>query len=192
MPTHPYGEYFDPTPSRALDTPVFLCGFFGTGAPHIGKCIAALAGWPYIDIYENTAHRLEQHRALRGVGFENPDWGAAEEDEILRALARRPCSVVGLPDGHLPTAHVIESLCRRARIVVVKRAWLDLQEAAIWAVEQAPERHPEFIEQPIPDLQTLQALYRTRVPLYARAHETVDATNRSPGVVARALVRRLF
>ena len=114
-----------------------------------------------------------------------------EERVIQRALTRSPCPVIGLSDGHLPTAHIAALIQRQARLVVIKGDWLDAQAALLDEIASTPERLPEFTERPIPDLHSLQLLYRDRATLYRQAEVTIDASKLGPGIAAQYVVRGL-
>ena len=144
-----------------------------------------------MDVYEQTAHKLGEHKAVPHIGTENPAWSIAEERVIQRALTRKPCPVIGLSDGHLPTAHIADLIQRQARLVVIKGDWLQAQEALLDEIAAAPERLPEFAERPIPDLHSLQLLYREREALYRQAEITIDAAKLGASVAAQCVVRGL-
>ncbi len=174
-----------------LSRPLVVCSFFGFGGSAIAKRIAALGGWPHVDVYEQTAHKLGEHKAVPHIGTENPAWSIAEERVIQRALTRKPCPVIGLSDGHQPTAHIADLIQRQARLVVIKGDWLQAQEALLDEIAAAPERLPEFTERPIPDLHSLQLLYREREALYRQAEITIDAAKLGASVAAQCVVRGL-
>ena len=187
----PFGSYYDPSPPVNLSQPLVVCSFFGVGGSAIAKRIAALGGWPHVDVYEQTAHKLGEHKAVPHLGTENPAWSIAEERVIQRALTRSPCPVIGLSDGHLPTPHIAALIQRQARLVVIKGDWLDAQAALLEEIASTPERLPEFTERPIPDLHSLQLLYRDRATLYRQAEVTIDASKLGPGIAAQYVVRGL-
>ena len=187
----PFGSYYDPSPPMNLSRPLVVCSFFGFGGSAIAKRIAALGGWPHVDVYEQTAHKLGEHKAVPHIGTENPAWSIAEERVIQRALTRKPCPVIGLSDGHQPTAHIADLIQRQARLVVIKGDWLQAQEALLDEIAAAPERLPEFTERPIPDLHSLQLLYREREALYRQAEITIDAAKLGASVAAQCVVRGL-
>ena len=150
----------------------------------MAKRVAALGGWPHIDVYEQTAHRLGEHRAIAGISIENPEWSAIEEYMIEKALRERPNAVIGLADGYLPGPRILDLLQRFADIVTIRCGWLELQQRLIDEIDAAPERLPEFMENEIPDLHTLQILQGQRSQLYASAAFTLDASGLAPGIVA--------
>ena len=164
-----------------------VCGFFGCSGSLIAKRIAALAGWPHIDIYEQTAHKLGEHRAISGFSIENPEWSSVEEQVIETALRCRPRPVIGLTDGYLPGSRVLDLLKRFAHIIHIRCDWLDLQQTLLAEIEAEPERLPEFMEHDIPDLHTLQILHRQRTHLYDAAHFTLNATKVAPAIAAQRI-----
>ena len=109
-----------------LSRPLVVCSFFGFGGSAIAKRIAALGGWPHVDVYEQTAHKLGEHKAVPHIGTENPAWSIAEERVIQRALTRKPCPVIGLSTAS--THHIADLIQRQARLVV-KGDWLQALEA---------------------------------------------------------------
>lgn len=163
---------------------MIVCGFFGCGGSNVAKRVAALGGWRHTDVYEHTAHMLGEHRAMAGISLENPEWARAEEQVIERALRSHPHGIIGLTDGYLPDERMLSLMQRCADLVTIRLDWLELQERLLQEIETAPERLPEFMEQEIPDLHTLQILYRYRTPLYENSAITVDAHGLTPGIVA--------
>ena len=150
----------------------------------MAKRVAALGGWPHIDIYEQTAHTLGEHRALSGISLENPDWARHEERLIERAIHGQPHAIIGLTDGYLPDDRILDLIRRCTDVVTIELDWLSLQERLLDEIESEPERLPEFIEQEVPDLHTLQILYKQRAALYAQATIPMDAKGCSPSIVA--------
>ncbi len=157
----------------------------------MAKRMAALGGWAHVDVYEETAHRLGQHRATVGTSFENPDWSLAHERVLESALNRRPVCVIGLADGCIVDERTIDLIRIRADLVMVEATPMMVQERVLAEAELQPERFPEFIEQPIPDLHTLELLYRARRPLYDTATVRLDATQLSPAIAAQRALRAL-
>ena len=183
----PYGSYYDPSPPQNLSRPVAVCGFFGCEGSLVAKRIAALGGWPHIDIYEQTAHKLGEHRAVAGISIENPGWSSVEEDCIERALRTQPHAIVGLTDGFLPPPRTLDLLNRFAHVVHVRWDWLDLQRNLLDELDAEPERFPEFMEHNIPDLHTLQLLHQQREPFYRTADITINATGISQTIAAQRI-----
>ena len=186
--TDPFGTYYDPSPQQNLSRPLVVCGFFGCGASRIAKRVAAPGGWPHVDIYEQTAHKLGEHRALSGISIDNPEWSAIEDTQIETSLRNRPCAVIGLTDGYLPGPRLLDLLKRFAHVVNVQCAWLELQQNLLNEIEAEPERLPEFMEHDIPDLHTLQILHRQRKRLYQAAHITIDASTLAPAIAAQRIM----
>lgn len=157
----------------------------------MAKRMAALGGWGHVDVYEETAHRLGEHRATVGTSMENPDWSVAHERVFEAALNRRPVCIIGLADGCMVDPRTIDLIRIRADLVMVEASPLMAQERVLAAAESQPERFPEFIEQPVPDLHTLELLYRERRPLYETATVRLDATHLSPAIAARRALTEL-
>jgi shikimate kinase len=167
-------------------------GFFGAGGSHVAKRIAALNGWPHVDVYEQTAHRLGVHRAMPGTRTEYPDWSDAEEAVIEQALHQTPFAVVGLTDGYLPPDRLIDLIQRCSDLVIVRVDWMTLQERLLDEVESMPERLPEFMDHAIPDLHTLKILHGERNGFYDTAGLTVDAQGLAPAMVAHRVTESIL
>ena len=187
----PTDGYYDPWPQRKLDRPIAVCSFFGGGGASVAKRLAALGGWRHVDVYEETAHRLGEHRATVGTSMENPDWCATEEQVLESAIARKPAGIIGLTEGCLVDDRTLDLLRFRTHLVMVHIDLLRLQERLLDENDAHPERFPEFTEQPIPDLHTLKLLYTARSPLYEAAALRIDATRVSPAIAARRALEAL-
>ena len=187
----PTDGYYDPWPQCKLDRPIAVCSFFGGGGSSVAKRLAALGGWRHVDVYEETAHRLGQHRAAVGTSMENPDWCDAEERVLESAINRTPAGIIGLTEGCLVDERTIDLLRFRTHLVMVDVDILRLQERLLDENEANPERFPEFTERPIPDLHTLRLLHKERSALYDAAAVRIDATRLSPAVAARRTLKAL-
>ena len=187
----PFGAYYDPNPQHRLDRPLVVCSFFGAGGTAVARRLAALGGWTYVDVYDETAHRLGNHRATSQWNSEHPDWAAAQEAVLTKAIQLQPCSVVGLPDGCTLTPFALNLLRDRSDVLLVDMDWLSLQERLLDEILLYPERHPEFADHPIPDLHTLRLLYTQRAELYRLANLRIDAKDLSVTTMANCALQVL-
>ena len=184
----PFGAYYDPNPQHRLDRPLVVCSFFGAGGNAVARRLAALGGWTYIDVYDETAHRLGNHRATSEWNAEHPDWSTTQEAVLARAIQHEPSPVIGLPDGCTLPTFALDLVRDRTDILLVDMDWLVLQERLLDEILLYPEKYPEFAEQPIPDLHTLRVLYAKRADLYRLANLRIDAKDLSVTTMAsRAL-----
>ena len=158
----------------------------------MAKRIAALNGWPHVDVYEQTAHRLGVHRAMPGTRTENPDWSDAEEAIIEQTLHQTPPVVVGLTDGYLPPTRLIDLIKRCGDLVLVRMDWMTLQEKLLDEVASIPERLPEFMDHEVPDLHTLKILHGKRRQFYDTACLTINAQGLAPAMVAHRVTESLL
>ena len=187
----PFSAYYDPNPQHSLDRPLVVCSFFGAGGNAVARRLAALGGWTYIDVYDETAHRLSNHRASSEWNTEHPDWSSAQEAVLARAIQQEPCPVIGLPDGCLLPSFALDLLRDRCDVLLVDMDWLTLQERLLDEIVQYPEKHPEFADQPIPDLHTLQIMHAKRAGLYGVANLRIEANETSVSTLASRAWRLL-
>src|SRR5688572_14875139 len=160
--------------------PVFLVGFMGVGKTTVGRALARLLDWDFLDLDECIV-------AADGRGI--AEIFAAEGERYFRRLE----------------AGVLASLRGRDRIVVAcgggtyandeSRALIDRIGRAIWI--QLPLG--EALARCVPDsgrpllksVAQAEALYRARLPAYRSAPVRVDATGLDVEAVAARISEKL-
>jgi len=155
---------------------VFLVGFMGAGKTTVGRILARLLGWDFVDLDEIIV-------TAEGRGI--PAIFAQEGEAYFRRLERG----------------VLASLRGRTRLVVAcgggtyandeSRLLIDRMGRAVWVqvpLHQALARCPPGDERPLlKDEFQAEALYRRRLPAYRAAGLHVDAD----GLTAEEVAERI-
>ncbi len=156
--------------------PVFLVGFMGAGKTTVGRALARLIGWDFVDLDE---------LAVAADGRTIPRIFEADGEAFFRRLEGR----------------LIAELRDRSRIVVAcgggtyvqesNRVLIDQIGRAVWIhvpVEQALARCDGSPARPLlKDRAQAEALYRSRLAAYRLAPIRVDAAGLAPEEVAERI-----
>ena len=155
---------------------VFLVGFMGAGKSSVGKVLARLIGWDFVDLDE-----LIVASERRGI----PEIFAREGEAYFRRVERG----------------ILASLRGRTRLIVAcgggtyeneeSRLLIDRMGRAVWIqvpLRQALARCAGGEERPLlKDDAQAEALYRRRLPTYRAAGLHVDADGLSAAEVAERI-----
>ena len=155
---------------------VFLVGFMGAGKSTVGKVLARLIGWDFVDLDE-----LIVASERRGI----PEIFAREGEAYFRRVERG----------------ILASLRGRTRLIVAcgggtyeneeSRLLIDRMGRAVWIqvpLRQALARCAGGEERPLlRDGAQAEALYRRRLPTYRAAGLHVDADGLSAAEVAERI-----
>jgi shikimate kinase len=155
---------------------LFLVGFMGAGKTTVGRILARLLGWDFVDLDEII---------VKAEGRGIPAIFAQEGETYFRRLERG----------------VLASLRGRTRLVVAcgggtyandeSRLLIDRMGRAVWVqvpLHQALARCPPGDERPLlQDESQAEALYRRRLPAYRAAGLHVDAD----GLTAEEVAERI-
>ena len=159
---------------------VFLVGFMGAGKSSVGKVLARLIGWDFVDLDE-----LIVASERRGI----PEIFAREGEAYFRRVERG----------------ILASLRGRTRLIVAcgggtyeneeSRLLIDRMGRAVWIqvpLRQALARCTGGEERPLlKDDAQAEALYRRRLPTYRAAGLHVDADGLSAEEVAERIAGML-
>ncbi len=164
---------------------VLLVGMMGSGKTTVGRALAELTGWPYVDndamVAELSGSPTEELEATHG-GDALHVLEAMVVDRILELAAP---FVAGIP-GSAIASQALRDHLRAGGHVVWLRARLDTLAARIGDGSS----RPFFAGQDV--AKTLALLYAGREPLYAAvAHQIVDVDDLTPEQVAQRILEAL-
>jgi len=157
----------------------------GSGKTTVGRTLAELTGWEYVD---NDAMVAELS------GSTTPElqaWAGGEALHVMEAvvvdriLVKDPPLVAGIPGSAVVSEPLREHLRANGHVV-----WLRARIETLAARIGAGETRPFFAGHDVAD--TLRRLYEGREPLYAAsAHQVVDVDDLDPQQVATEILAHL-
>ena len=147
---------------------VFLIGFMGAGKTTVGRVLARIMGWDFVDLDEEIVGA--EHRSIPQIfAREGEAYFRRREAELLAALRGRTRMVVACGGGtyaHEENRRLIDGMGRSV--------WIRLP------LEVALRRCAGGASRPLlKDESQAEALYRLRLPCYQEAALQVDAAGLS-------------
>jgi shikimate kinase len=165
---------------------VALCGFMAAGKSTVGRTLASVLRWRFIDLDCEVECRSRMHVheifALHG----EPHFREIEADALQRVLqqAETP-TVIALGGGTFVQPKNAETLFRHGARVV----FLELNvEQLLQRCRNAGQRSAENPRPLAADAEAFYALYEQRVPHYRKAELTVNTEGKSADQVAREIM----
>ncbi len=155
---------------------VFLIGFMGAGKTTVGRHLARLLGWDFLDLDEEIVAR--EGRSIPQIfAGEGEAYFRRRETEVLGSLRGRARLVVACGGGTYAQAD--------------SRRLIDRLGPAVWIqvpLEVALRRCAGLSERPLlKDTAQAEALYRRRLPSYRDAALRVDSEGLSAEEVAERI-----
>lgn len=162
--------------------PLALLGLRGAGKSTVGERLAARLGWPFVEVDREV--EAEAGMAL-GAIFElhgEEHYRALERRVLARLLASPRPAVLATGGGVVTHPESFDVLRTKAKTV-----WLKATPQAHWdrVIAQGDRRPMAQRQQARAEL---EALYRAREPLYARAELVVETTQASVDEVCRRIL----
>ncbi len=164
---------------------IFLIGYRGTGKSTVGRHLAALLGWQFVDA---DAHlEVEQGRSIREIFATQGEPVFRDlESAVLVELAQRQHCVIATGGGIVLRPENRAELKSSGFV-----AWLDGEPATIWHRLQADpttaDRRPNLTA--TGGLAEVVSIMQARQPLYAEtASARFPTEGRSPETVAVAIL----
>lgn len=152
----------------------------GAGKSTVGRSLAALLSWDFIDLDEWIEER--EGRSVRAI-FEDSGEGKFREIEsaALAAVAQRPRTIVALGGGAWVSAG--------NRAIVAESGLSVFLEASLDAIEQ---RVPSDGSRPLfGEPESVTSLYAERLPLYRTASITVPTDGRTVDEIAHEILKEM-
>ncbi|MFZ0705719.1 MAG: shikimate kinase [Candidatus Korobacteraceae bacterium] len=166
---------------------IALTGFMGSGKSSVGKALASLLGWQFVDldceIEKAEGRRIREIFAAEG----EPRFREIESASLRSVLAStaRPF-VFATGGGAFVQAESAEFLRTGGAVVVFLHARPETLMHRCCA-----ETGEDGVRPLAQDREAFRRLYAQRLPLYERADLTVDSDKKSPAAVAREIAERL-
>jgi len=166
------------------DPSILLCGPMGSGKSSVGRALAELLGWPFVDsdacIERDAGLSVAQIFEREGeAGFRR------RERETLGSLPARG-SVIALGGGAVEAPENREILRGKGNLV-----WLDARPETLVARIGADAGRPLLSGLDTPArIERLRELSTRRAPAYASAELRVETDQRSVAEVCRVILER--
>lgn len=162
-----------------------LIGFMGSGKSTVGRRLAELLGWDFVD-FDEEIERMTGRSIPELFAEEGEPAFRALEAEITDAVAELEEVVLAPGGGWVTQPELVDALAPDSWIV-----WLSVSpEAAVERVEADDTRRP-LLAGPDP-LSKAKRLIRSREPFYRRAADAVvEVDGRAVDEVAYAIVDML-
>ena len=161
-------------------TRIFLVGFMGAGKSTVGPLLAARLGWIFIDlddeIERGSGSPIRKIFELHGEGY----FRSLENSALERLQERKNC-VVALGGGAI-VAEQNRKLVRK----LGRSVFLDCPLELILA--RCP---PDGARPLLQDYPRVEALYRSRLPLYRTSDFHIDVSNLTPEEICNVIIERI-
>jgi shikimate kinase len=164
---------------------IFLVGFMGSGKTSVGRALAELLGWDFVDlddrIVAREGHSVGEIFAQSGEStFRRAE--AVALREIIAHLNQRDGVIVALGGGAFVQADNSDLLAKAGQPVI----FLDAPVEELW------RRCEENVERPLRrDRQQFRALYETRRPHYLKASVYMDTHQQRVETIAANIASHL-
>ena len=170
--------------SKPSPRAVFLVGFMGAGKSRIGRALARITGWRFVDLDRRVEAR--EGRSIARIFRESGEAAfrkaeTAELRRLLRELSRGRGAVVALGGG------VAAQTANRRLLRRVTTAFVDVPLATLWKRCRAGRGKRPLVA----DEASFRGLHRARLRHYAAATFHVKAGGRSSEALAARIARRL-
>ena len=168
---------------------VALTGFMGAGKTKVGRALAALLNWPFVDLDQEV--ELSQKMPIRDI-FRlqgEPRFRTIEAETLRRILAEMSApSVIALGGGTFTRASNADLLRGSGALVV----FLDTPiEEMLQRCRIEPQGSPENLRPLAADADAFRALYMERLPQYRNADLAVNTAGRTAEENAQEIAVRL-
>jgi len=170
---------------------VYLTGFMGSGKSTVGPILANTIGYGFVDV-DRTIEEAEGVTIGELFRLRGEEFFRLREREVIERFSHRRKLVVALGGGALVDPANFETITTTGIVI-----YLRLPAEALLKRLQHREDRPLLTDAEgsrLPDgelRERMEALYRAREPLYAKADVIVDADERRVGVTVDRVVRSL-
>jgi len=170
---------------------VYLAGFMGSGKSTIGPILANTIGYDFVDV-DRIIEGAEGITIGEMFRLRGEEFFRLREQEVIERLSRRCKLVVALGGGALVDPVNFETITTTGIVI-----YLRMPAETLLKRLQHREDRPLLTDAKgnrLPDgelRERVEALYRAREPLYAKADVIVDVDERRVGVTVDRVVRSL-
>jgi shikimate kinase len=164
---------------------VVLTGFMGAGKSTVGRALAAVLEWRFLDTDELVREACQASPAEIFAEQGEPFFRRAELEALTLAL-KQPACVVGLGGGGLETESALAQILETPATLLV---FLEAPTGTLFARCCAAAEDP--VRPLLGDPNEFARRYAQRLPRYQRAHVTVATDRLTPHAVVRRIQREI-
>jgi len=158
-----------------------LCGFMGSGKSTVGRTLAELLGWEFVDLDEEIERQEGTSIRLIFVERGEAEFREIEHNMLTKLMASGRTRTVVALGGGTHAQHRNEVLLKRAGLrTVFLEVPLEIMLGRCYSTEEQNRVRPLAA-----DPAEFRRLYEARLPSYRRADITVEAGDKSALEVAR-------
>jgi shikimate kinase len=159
---------------------IYLVGFMGAGKTSVGKSLAKILGWCFLDLDQVIAE--VEGRPIRDIFLDSgePYFREVERRELLR-LSSRKNTVVALGGGAFCNDENRKAIQESGASV-----WLDAPIDVLYARCAGENTRPLLTTR-----EKMASLLETRYPFYAQANLRVNTSGRPIESIAEEILRSL-
>ncbi len=188
-----------PAPMRAKSEPgqpvssppiVALTGFMAAGKSTVGRLLASLLGWRFVDLDSEIERRAKLSIAEIFAAYGEPHFRQLEADALRFVLDQASApTVVALGGGTFIQMQNVDLVHRRgAQVVFLELAIEELLQRCRTAADQPTASNPRPLAE---DAEAFCSLYAERLPFYRQAQLIVNTEGKSAEQVAREIAAAL-
>lgn len=165
--------YYDYHPTIALERPIALCGFIGSGTDGLGQAFSQRTGVPLVELDRWIEHRLGSTLSAAALAHGESAMRKLERELLPRALDERPHPIIVLGDGLLLDKLSLALVKKTTWLVYLRvsfdEAFADLQS------ERVPRGnlYPWLGHRPS-DVKDVWPVFEPRMLGYEAAHRVID------------------
>lgn len=170
---------------------VYLTGFMGSGKSTVGPILANTIGYDFVDV-DHMIEETEGVSVAEVFRLRGEEYFRTREREAIVRLSREPGRVIALGGGALVDPLSFETVITSGILVYLRLPKENLMKRLQQREDRPLLRDASGGRLPEKELrERIDALYRIREPLYARADLILDADELRVGVTVDRLARLL-
>lgn len=163
---------------------IVLIGFMGTGKTTVGLLLAKEMGWEFIDsdqeIERSSGKQIQDIFREQGESA----FRKIERETIASLCTQHTNKIISLGGGAYTQEAVREVCLRTSTVVYLSLSWEAWKKRREMLIEGRPLLQTKSIDE-------VQALYESRLPLYAQHHIKVETDALSPEQVTQSIIAQI-
>jgi len=168
---------------RLITNTIFLTGFMGSGKSTVGKSLAGLLGYPFVDLDDLIVQR--EHRPIAEIfATDGEPYFRDCETSVLKELHHDQSTVLATGGGLIVREENRRQMARLGKVVYLKTSWPVLKQR----LQQNAERP---LVNSAKDWNNVKDLLSQRQKYYEQADLIVDTDGLTPLQIAQKIAVEL-